>query len=260
MNNNVDFCTKNKKYQEVFKNIHLQFIDIIAFKKHPSDHRSLLPEILYRTLYLGQQNITEKQCNDTEEDKWILPMKIDETNNGGIHVIHFSSLGKKLKLSSENYDQYYLQIHIGAIKCLQFQKQVNFFNNSIENICDLCFCHSEINLEALKHLTNCVSIMEKEQWKMSSKCIYKVLMGQMNHHLPPIHDQCILLFEKCLDLEDLDYILKIIMTEISWSLRIKFYMLTVIVSKYGVKMVSKYIFFKFIKYNMYFISCYNFRF
>lgn len=243
MNNDVNFCTKNKNDQEIFKNIHLQFIDRIAFKKHSSDHQSLLPQILYRTLYLSQQNITEKQCNDIEEDKWILPMIIDKTNNSGIHIIHFSSLGKKLKLSSENYNQYYLQIHIGAIKCLQFEKRADFVNNSIKNICDLCFCHSEINLEALKHLINCVSIIKREQWKMSSKFIYKVLMGQMNHHLPPIHDQCILLFEKCLDLEDLDYILKIIMTEMSWSLRIKFYMLTVIASKYGVKKVSKYNFF-----------------
>lgn len=240
MNNDVDFCLKNKKYQEMFKNIHIQLINITAYKKQPSDYQSLIPQILYRTLYLGQQNITEKKCNVMEEDKWILPIKIDETNNDGIHIVHFSSLGKKLKLSSENYDQYYLQIHIGAIRCLQFEKQVNFFNNSIEDICNLCFCHSEINLEALKHLTNCVSFIKKEQWKVSSKFIYKVLMGQMNHYLPSIHDQCILLFEKCLDLEDLDYILKIIMREISWSLRIKFYMLRVIASKYGVKKVFKY--------------------
>lgn len=237
MINDVNFCTKNKQCQDILINIHLQLIDIIEYRKHPSDYQSLLPQILYRTLYLCQRNIIEKQCNNIEEDEFILPVKINEVNNSGIHIVNFFSLGKNLQLPLDNYDQYYLQIHIGAIKCLQFEKQINFINNSIEYICDLCFRYSEINLEALKHLTNCVSIMTKEQWKMSSKFIYKVLMGQMNHHSPPIHDQCILLFEKCLDLEDLNYILKIIMTEISWSLRIKFYMLTVIASKYGVKKV-----------------------
>lgn len=138
-------------------------------------------------------------------------------------------------MPSIKYDLYCLKIYIGATKCLQFEKQAEFINDSIESICDLCFCHSEVSLEALKHLTNCVSLLSKEQWKIFSKSIYKVLMGQINHHLPSIHDQCILLFNKCLDLEDLEYILNIIMTEISWSLRIKFYMLTVIVSKYGVK-------------------------
>jgi len=167
-----------------------------------------------------------------------LPMKTDVTYDNGIEIVHFFSLGKKLELPSEKYDQYYLKIHIGAIKCLQFEKQSNFINDSIESICDLCFRHSEVNLEALKHLTECVSVLSKEQWKLSSTFIYKVLMGQINHHLPSIHDQCILLFNKCLDLEDLDYILNIVMTEISWSLRIKFYMLTVIVSKYGVKKVN----------------------
>lgn len=147
------------------------------------------------------------------------------------------SLGTKLKLPSEKYDKYCLQIYIGAIKCLQVKKQVNFIVQSIEFICGLCFCHNEVNLEALKHLTECVSFLTKEQWKVSSKFIYKVLMGQINHHLPSIHNQCMLLFEKCLGLEDLDYILNIVMTEISWSLRIKFYMLTVIASKYGVKKV-----------------------
>ncbi|XP_026805528.1 uncharacterized protein LOC113548708 isoform X2 [Rhopalosiphum maidis] len=82
-----------------------------------------------------------------------------------------------------------------------------------------------------------MTVITKDQWKISSKYIYKVLMGQMNHYLPSIHDQCILLLKKCLDLEDLDYILNIVMMEISWSLRIKFYMLTVIASKYGAKKI-----------------------
>jgi len=200
-----------------------------VYNKHSPDYQNLFPQILYRTLQLSQQNKIE--------DKWPLPIKIDVTRNNGIEIVHFFSLGKKLELPSKKYDQYYLKIHIGAIRCLQFEKQSNFINDSIESICDLCFRHSEVNLEALKHLTECVSLLSKIQWKKFSVFIYKVLMGQLNHHLPSIHDQCILLFNKCLNLEDLDYILNIVMTEISWSLRIKYYMLTVIISKYGVKKV-----------------------
>lgn len=191
--------------------------------------------MLYQTLYLSQQYIIENEFKNTN-DKLTLPIKIDETNNNGIHIVHFINLGKKFKLPLDKYNQYCLKIHIGRIKCLQF-KQIKSVIDSIEYICDLCFHHSEINIEALKYLTECVSFMTKEQWNILSKSIYKVIMGQMNHHLPSIHDQCILLFKKCLDLEDLDFILKIVMTEISWSLRIKFYMLTTIASKYGVKMV-----------------------
>lgn len=164
-------------------------------------------------------------------------MKIDESDKNGIYIVDFVSLGKKFKLPSEKYDQYCLLIHVGAVKCFQFEKQLNCINNAIENICELCLRHSEINLEALKYLTELMTVITKDQWKISSKCIYKVLMGQMNHYLPSIHDQCILLLKQCLDLEDLDYILSIVMTEISWSLRIKFYMLTVIASKYGAKKV-----------------------
>lgn len=225
--------------QDVFKNIHFQLMDVVSYKKHPKDYKSLIPQILYQTFYLGQQNILEDKCKIKEEDKLILPIKIfEEINEIGINVVHFLSIDKKCILPSEKYDQYCLQIHIGAVKCLKFEKQINYINNSIESICDLCFHHSEVNLEALKHLTECISFITKEQWKISSKFIYKILMGQMNHHLPSIYDQCILLFNKCMDLEDFDYILKIIMTEISWSLRIKFYMLSVIASKYGVKKAS----------------------
>jgi len=170
-------------------------------------------------------------------------MKIDESDNNGTYIVHFECLGKKFELPSEKYDQYCLLIHVGAVKCLQFDKQLNCIANSIENICDLCFRHNEINLEALKHLTECITVITTDQWKMLSKFIYKVLMGQMNHYLPSIHDQCILLSKKCLDLEDLDYILNIVMTEISWSMRTKFYMLTVIASKYGAKKVHIIIFF-----------------
>lgn len=206
-------------------------------KKHSPDYQSLLPQILYQTLCLSQQNTIENNSDNISEYKWSSPVKIDETDDNGIHVVHFISLGKNLKLTSEKFDQYCLQIQIGAVKCLQFEKQNHFITDSIENICDLCLRHSEVNLEALKHLTECISIITKVQWKNASKCIYKVIMAQMNHYLPSIHDQCVLLFKKCLDLEDIDYILSIIMTEISWSLRIKFYMLTVIASKYGAKKV-----------------------
>lgn len=244
--------------QDVFKNIHFQLIDIVAYKKHSLDYKSLIPQILYQTFYLGQQNILENKCKNIEEDKLILPIKIfEETGKIGINVVHFLSLDKTFVLPSEKYDHYCLQINIGAVKCLQFEKQINFINNSIESICDLCFRHSEVNLEALKHLTECISFITKEQWKISSKFIYKILMGQMNHHLPPIHDQCILLFKKCMDLEDFDYILKIIMTEISWSLRIKFYMLSVIASKYGVKKVSIFCIFNS---NLFFYITHDFRF
>jgi len=237
INCDVDFCTKNKICQDIFQNIHFQLINIVAYKTYSNDYHSLLPQILYRTFYLGQQNTIENQCSNLKEHKFSFPTKIDETYNKGIKIVHFISLGKKINLPSIKYDQYCLQINIGAVKCLQFEKPIHFEMYSIENICDLCFHHSEINLEALKHLTECMSIITKDQWKVSSKFIYKVLMGQINHHLPSIHDQCILLFKKCLDFEDLDYLMHIIMTEISWSLRIKFYLLTEIVSKYGAKQV-----------------------
>lgn len=238
INNNLDFCTKNQQCLDIFKNIHFQLIDIVVHKKHLPDHKSLLPQILYQTLYLSQQNIIENKFKNIKE-QLTLPIKIDETNINGIHIIHFITLEEKLKLPFDKYDRYCLQIHIGKIKCLQLEKNTNSTHiiDSIENICDLCFHHSEINLEALKLLTECVSIITKEQWTVLSKSIYKVIMGQMNHHLPSIHDQCMLLFKKCLDLEDLEFILKIVMTEISWSLRIKFYMLAVIATKYSVKKV-----------------------
>lgn len=235
--NDVDLSTK---YQDICKNIHLQLIDIIIInRKLFVDYQNLIPQILYQTLYLSQKNLKENQFNHTQviEKKLTLPVKTDDETNNGIRIVHFISLGKKFKLTLEKYDRYCLQIHIGAVKCLQFEKKIDFAIHSIENICDLCFRHSQVNLEALKHLTECVSAITNEHWTICSKFIYKVLMGLMNHHLPPIHDQCILLFKKCLDLEDLDFILNTIMTEISWSLRIKYYMLTVICSKYGVKKV-----------------------
>lgn len=235
--NDVEYFMKNQHFQDIFCNIHLKLIDIIVYKKHLPDYQNLLPQIVYQTFYLSQQNTIENQFNNDEEYKWTLPTKIDENDNNGIHMVHFVSLGKKLILSSDKYDQYCLQIQIGAVKCLEFEKRKNFIFSSIENICDLCLRHSEVNLEAMKHLTECLSFITKEQWKMSSKFIYKVIMAQMNHYLPSIHDQCILIFQKCLDLEDLDYILNIVMTEISWSLRIKYYMLTVTASKYGAKKV-----------------------
>lgn len=227
----------------VLKNIHFYLIDIVVYKKYASDYQSLLPQILYQTFYLSQQTISEQHSNNKEENELSLPMKIDETVNNGINIVHFVSLGKEFKLPSEKYDQYCLQIHVGAVKCFQLEEQLNFIVNSIENICDLCFRHTEINLEALKHLTECISVITKDQWKIVSKLVYKVLMGQMNHYLPSIHDQCILLLKKCLDLEDLDYILKIVMIEISWSLRTKFYMLGAIALKYGSKKVYHLIFF-----------------
>lgn len=235
--NDVDLSTK---YQDICKNIHLQLIDIIVNRKQSFDYQSLVPQIVYQTLYLSQKNLKENQFNDTQviEKKLTLPVITDNEMNNGIHIVHFISLGKKFKLSLEKYDQYFLQINIGAVKCLQFEKKIDFVICSIENICDLCFHHSKVNLGALKHLTECVSAITKEHWTICSKFIYKVIMGLMNHQLPPIHDQCILLFKNCVDLEDLDFILEIIMTEISWSLRIKFYMLTVICSKYGVKKVQ----------------------
>lgn len=236
INNDVGFCTNNQNCEDICKNIHLQLMDVVVYKKHPPDFQSLLPQMLYQTLYLSQKSIIEKHSNNLEEHKWILPTKIDDTNKD-IHTVHFISLGEKLNLPCEKYDQYCLQIHIGAVKCLQFEKQVKHIINTVDLICDLCF-HSEVNLDALKHLTECVSILPKEQWKTVSKYVYKVLMGLMNHHLPTVHDQCILLFKNCLDLENLDYILNIVMTEISWSLRIKFYMLSVIALKYGSKNVS----------------------
>ncbi|VVC34381.1 Armadillo-type fold,Domain of unknown function DUF2428, death-receptor-like,Armadillo-like helical [Cinara cedri] len=235
----VDFCTKHLKYQDFCKNIHLKLIDIIVNGKQSSDYQNLVPQILYQTLYLSQQIIKVEQFNSTlvVENKWTFPIKTEDVTDNGTHIVHFISLGKKFKLPLEKYDQYCLQIHIGAIKCLQFEKKIDFVVDSIENICDLCFRHSKVNLEALKHLTECVSVITKKHWAICSTFIYKVLMGLMNHHLPPIHDQCILIFKKCLDLEDLNFILKTIMTEMSWSLRIKFYMLTVITSKYGVKKI-----------------------
>lgn len=236
-----DFCANNQKCLDIFKNIHLQLIDIVVHKKHSQDYQCLLPQILYQTFYLSQQNVIQNPRNDIEESKWILPLKINEIDINDVHTVNFVSLGEKLQLSSAKYDQYYLQIHIGALKCLQFEKRLHFIADSVENICEMCFRHSNVNLEALKYLTDCVSVMTKEQWNVLSKYVYKVLMGQMNHHLPSIQDQCILLFKKCLDLEDIHYILNIVMTEISWSLRIKFYMLTVIAPKYGVKKVLKYI-------------------
>lgn len=237
MNNNVDFCTKNQ-CSKFFKNIHFQLLDIVVYKKHPPDHKNLLPQILYQTLYLSQCNLIENKFKNIK-DQIILPIKIDETNNNGINIVHFISLEEKLKLPSDKYDRYCLQIHMGKIKCLQFEKNTTSTHiiDSIENICDLCYHHNEINIEALKLLRECISIITKEQWTILSKSIYKVIMGLMNHHLPSIHNQCMLLFKKCLDLEDLDFILKIVMTEISWSLRIKFYMLAVIASKYSVKKV-----------------------
>lgn len=238
MNKDIEFCTKNQACQEILKNIHLQLLVVVEYKKHILDYRSLIPQILFQTLYLSQLNIVVNQFENTVGDITILPIKTDEINENGIYIVHFVRLGKKLKLPSEKYDQYCLHIHIGAIKCLPFEKKINFIIDSIEIICDWCLRHSEVNLEALKHLTECISLISTEQWKIVSKYVYVVLMGQMNHHLPSIHDQCILLFQKCLDLEDIDYILKIVMTEISWSLRIKFYMLTVIATKYGVKKVK----------------------
>lgn len=196
--------------------------------------------MLYQTFYLSQQHVVKNPCSDIKESSWVLPLKTDETDSNDIHTVHFVSLGEKLQLPSEKYDNYCLQIHIGAVKCLQFEKRLTFITDSIENICEMCFRHNEVNLEALRYVTDCVSVMTKEQWSQLSKFVYKVIMGQMNHHLPSVHDQCILLFKKCLDLEDLDYILNIVMTEISWSLRIKFFMLTVIASKFGVKKVLKY--------------------
>jgi len=233
----VDCCTKNQKSQDILKNIHFRLIDIVDYKKHASDYQSSFPQILYQTFYLTHQSVTKQQSNNEEKNKWTLPMKLDESNISGSNITHFKSLGKEFKLPSEKYDQYCLLIHVGAVKCFQFEKQFNCINNSIEIICDFCFCFTEINLEALKYLTECMTVITKDQWKKSSKCIYKVLMGQVNHYLPSIHDQCILLLIKCLDLEDLNYILNIVMIEISWSLRTKFYMLTVIASKYGAKKV-----------------------
>lgn len=231
-------------------------------KKYLQDYQSFLPQILYRTLYLGQQHITYTQCNNVKENTFTLPTKIIEIDDN--NVVHFISLEKKLKLPSEKFDQYCLQIQIGAVKCLQLEKQVNFIVDSMEYICDLCLRHSEVNLEALKHLTECMSLIKKEQWNNFSKCIYKVLMSQINHHLPSIHDQCILLFKKCLEFEDLDYLLNIIMTEISWSLRIKCYMLAVIAPKYGVKRVYYYFltytFKRYYRNQMSFYYDYNFRF
>lgn len=225
----------------MLKNIHLQLIDIVVYKNHPPDFQSLLPQILYQTLYISQKYGAKDLCNNLEEDKWIYPVKINVDNNDD-HTVHFVSFGEKLKLPSEKFDYYCLQIYIGTMKCLRFEKQVNYILNTIESICELCF-HSEVTIEALKHLTECMTIISKEQWKMVSLFVYKVIMGLMNHHLPAIHDQCILLFKTCLNLEDLDYILNIIMTEISWSLRIKFYMLSVIASKYGVKKVHIFIYY-----------------
>lgn len=239
--NDVDYFMQNQKCQDIFSNIHFQLIDIIVYKKHLPDYQNLIPQILYQTLKLSQQNIIKNQCNIDEEFKRTLPIKIYDIDINDIHMVHFVSLGKNLKLSSEKYDQYCLQIQIGAVKCLEFEKKKMFVLGSIENICELCLRHSEVNLEAIKHLTECLSFITKEEWEVSSKFIYKVIMAQMNHYLPSIHDQCILLFKKCLDLEDLDFILNIVMTEISWSLRIKYYMLAVITLKYGAKKVH-YIF------------------
>lgn len=234
----VAYCTTNLKYQDIYRNIHFQLIDIIVNRKQPSDYQNLVPQILYQTLYLSQQTTKVNQFNHTLiENKWALPIKREDETDNGVHIVHFNSLGRKFKLPIEKYDQYCLQIYIGATKCLQFEKKIDFVLDSIEHICDLCFRHSKVNLEALKHLTECVSVITKKYWTICSKLIYKVLMGLLNHYLPPIHDQCMVLFKKCLDLEDFDFILKIIMTEISWSLRIKYYMLTVIASKYGVKKV-----------------------
>ncbi|XP_022169134.1 tRNA (cytidine(32)-2'-O)-methyltransferase non-catalytic subunit TRM732 [Myzus persicae] len=237
INGDVDCCTKNQKCQDILKNIHFRLIDIVDYKKHTSDYQSSLPQILYQTFYLTHQNITKEQSNNDEKNKWTLPMKLDKSDISGTNITHFVSLGKKLELPSEKYDQYCLLIHVGAVKCFEFEKQLNSINISIENICDFCFRYTEINLDALKYLTECMTVITKDQWKKSSKIIYKVIMGLINHYLPSIHDQCILLLIKCLDFEDLDYILNIVMIEVSWSLRTKFYMLTVIASKYGAKKI-----------------------
>lgn len=256
--NDVDYFMQNQKVQDIFSTIHLQLIDIIVHKKHLPDYQNLLPQILYQTLFLSQQNTSDNQFHNVEVYKWTPPIKTNEIDDNGIHMVHFICHGQNLKLSSEKYDQYCLQVQIGAVKCLEFEKKNNYIFSSIQNICDLCLHFGEVNLEAIKHLTECLSFITREQWKKSSKFIYKVIMAQMNHYLPSIHDQCILLFKKCLDLEDLDYILNIIMTEISWSLRIKFYMLTVIASKYGAKKVhdtfswSKTIIYYYFIYNHHF--------
>jgi len=243
INGDVNCCTKNPKCQDILKNIHFCLINIVDYKKHASDYQSSFPQILYQTFYLSQQNIPKQQSNNEEKNKWTLPLKIDESDYiSGTGITHFVSLGKQLKLPSEKYDQYCLLMHVGAVKCFQSEKQLNCISNSIENVCDFCFRYTEINLEALKYLTECMTVITKDQWKKSSKCIYKVLMGQMNHYSPSIRDQCILLLIKCLDIEDLDYILNIVILEISWSLRTKFYMLTVIASKYGAKKVHNMIF------------------
>lgn len=233
-NKDIDLDTKHQKFQGIIKNIHFQLINIIVDKKHLTDYQHFLPRILYLTLCLAQQNIVQIE---SEENKLIVPTKINEINVNGVHIVHFVSLEKQLELSSEKYDKYCLQIYSGALKCLLHKKQVNFVIDSIESICDLCYRHTEVNLEALKLLTECMPFITKGQWKVSSQFIYRVLMSQINHHLPSIHDQCILLFKQCLDLEDLDYILNILINEISWSLRIKYYMLTAVASKYGIKKV-----------------------
>jgi hypothetical protein len=236
INGDIDCCTKNPKCQDILKNMYFCLIDKVDYKKHATDYQSCVPQNLYQTFYLSYQNIPKQQYNNAEKNKWTLPMKIDESAIND-SITHFVSLGKQLKLPSEKYDQYCLLIHVGAVKCFQSEKQLISINDSIKTICDFCFRFTEVNLEALKYLTECITVITKDQWKNSSTFIYKVLMGQMNHYLPSIRDQCILLLTKCLALEDLDYILNIVMMEMSWSLRTKFYMLTAIASKYGAKKI-----------------------
>ncbi|XP_050538318.1 uncharacterized protein LOC126903844 isoform X2 [Daktulosphaira vitifoliae] len=144
---------------------------------------------------------------------------------------------ESFKLSYEAYNQYCLQVHIGAIKCLNFDDKLMYISETIECISNLCFSHCGIKLDALKHLTEYVTIMSKSQWTNLSHYVYKVIMGLMTHSVPAIHEQCVVLFRKCIELEDLDYILDVVMSEISWSLRIKYFMLIEIAPMYGIKKI-----------------------
>ncbi|XP_050424427.1 uncharacterized protein LOC126835709, partial [Adelges cooleyi] len=233
------FPANNYICKNALKNIHHQLINVVAFKSCPPDYQQVIPQILYQTLYLIYQadSIVKLNVPNEKVDLFNVFVTVYNVDVHYPHNINFCCMDKHFLLPSKNYSQYCLQVHIGAIKCLCSKNQLNYIVNTFEDVCVLCYSNPDITLDALKHLTECVSIITKEQWKKLSHHVFRVLMGLMTHHLPTIHEQCILLFKQCIYLEDINYLMNIIMSDISWSLRIKYYMLAEIAPVYGIKKI-----------------------
>lgn len=227
-------------FQKSLKKIHYTIISCISLRKNLSfDYQLVLPKILYQILFLLHQTDISNTSKETLNNVNLLNITVNvvEKESQYPYFVHFSCFNEFFKLSYEAYNQYCLQVHIGAIKCLNFDEKLLYISETIESISNLCFSNCGIKLDALKHLTECVTYMTKSQWNNLSHYVYKVVMGLMTHSLPAIHDQCVVLFKKCIALENLDFILDIVMSEISWSLRIKYFMLTEIAPVYGIKKV-----------------------